>query len=344
MFAPGLVGIGVVSNLARVMLAIGRLKVAALAVGGSWVLVIAAQLAIAPFVPSRLVVPTLALGTAIGQTVAAVPLVIVTRRIRGKAAVQGIGRAVLAGVGAAVAGAAVGAAVSIAIPAGHKLLYAAVAILAAVCAAIAFTAVAFVLNRGDMVAAFARLRHMAARWTPRWSPGSAELAARTPSAGGGAAADGPEVTSTAVDDAAVDGTGGDAMTDAHREPAMHTEDGEVTYRSRAMSTLAELGYPVEISQPDPGYALAQIKKGRRIAVVFRHDSRPLTFSVVTEVLASARPSGIPTLLVANQPVTLAAADLAADAGSFEAVHWTGEYDNEELIRRLTSLATARHRR
>jgi putative peptidoglycan lipid II flippase len=344
MFAPGLVGIGVVSNLARVMLAIGRLKVAALAVGGSWVLVIAAQLAIAPFVPSRLVVPTLALGTAIGQTVAAVPLVIVTRRIRGKAAVQGIGRAVLAGVGAAVAGAAVGVAVSIAIPAGHKLLYAAVAILAAVCAAIAFTAVAFVLNRGDMVAAFARLRHMAARWTPRWSPGSAELAARTPSAGGGAAADGPEVTSTAVDDAAVDGTGGDAMTDAHREPAMHTEDGEVTYRSRAMSTLAELGYPVEISQPDPGYALAQIKKGRRIAVVFRHDSRPLTFSVVTEVLASARPSGIPTLLVANQPVTLAAADLAADAGSFEAVHWTGEYDNEELIRRLTSLATARHRR
>ncbi len=339
MFAPGLAGIAIVSNLARVMLAIGRLKVAALAVGGSWVLVIVAQLVLAPFVPSRLVVPVLALGTAIGQTAAAIPLVIATRRIRGKAAVQGIGRAALAGAAAAAAGAAVGAAVSIAIPAGHKLLYAAVAILASVCAVIAFTAVAFVLNRGDVEAAVARLRHIAARWVPRWSAASAEPAAATPSAAGGGAEDNPAAGITPVD-----GDGGESTADGRRDPAKHTEDGEVTYRSRAMSTLAELGYPVEMSRRDPGYAVAQIRKGRRVAVVFRDDSRPLTFAMITEVLASARPSGIPTLLVANQPVTLAAADLAADAGNFETVHWTSEYDNEELIRRLTSLAAARHRR
>jgi putative peptidoglycan lipid II flippase len=35
MFAPGLAGIGVIANLSRAMLAIGRLKVAAVAVAGS---------------------------------------------------------------------------------------------------------------------------------------------------------------------------------------------------------------------------------------------------------------------------------------------------------------------
>ena len=134
------------------------------------------------------------------------------------------------------------------------------------------------------------------------------------------------------------------MTGAVGEPAKPIEDGTAAYQSQAMATLAELGYPVEIPAADPGYAVAEITKGRRIAVVFRHDSQPLTFAMVTQVLAAARPAGIPTLLVANQPVTLAAAELAADAGSFEAVHWTGEYDNDELIRGLTSLAAARHRR
>jgi putative peptidoglycan lipid II flippase len=167
MFAPGLAGTAVVAQLSRVMLAIGRLKVAAIAVGGSWVLVIVAQVALGELAPSRLVVPALALSTAIGQTAAAVPLVIVTRRIRGKAAVQGIGRATLAGIAAAAAGAAAGAAVTIALPASHKLLYAIVATLAAACAVIAFAAVAFVLSRGDMNAALARLRQIAGRWARR---------------------------------------------------------------------------------------------------------------------------------------------------------------------------------
>jgi putative peptidoglycan lipid II flippase len=43
LFAPGIAGTAVIANLARVMLVIGRLKVAAVAVAGSWVVVIAAD-------------------------------------------------------------------------------------------------------------------------------------------------------------------------------------------------------------------------------------------------------------------------------------------------------------
>jgi putative peptidoglycan lipid II flippase len=341
LFAPGLVGIGVIANLSRVMMAIGRLKVAALAVGGSSVLAMVVQVVLVELVPARLVVPALGLGNTIALTAVAVPLVIVTRRIRGAPAVQGIGRAVLGGVAAATGAAAVGAAVSIALPAGHKLLDAAVATLAAGCAVIAFAAVAFVLNRDDTEAVLARLRQLAGRWAPRSSQAPAEV---TPTARDAADTDGAAVSGSGVNGSGANGSGADTVAGAMHELAQHAEDGAVTYQSQAMAALAELGYPVAVSQPDPGYAVAEIKKGRRVAVVFRHDSGPLTFAIISQVLASAQPSGIPTLLVANQPVTLAAAELAADAGRFEIVHWTGEYGNDELVRGLMSLATARHRR
>ncbi|HEY2080958.1 MAG TPA: lipid II flippase MurJ [Streptosporangiaceae bacterium] len=330
MFAPGLVGLGVIANLSRVMMAIGRLKVAALAVGGSSVLAIVVEVVLVQLVPARLVVPALGLGNTIAQTAVAVPLVIVTRRIRGATAVQGIGRAAAAGLAAAAVAAAVGAAVSIALPAGHKLLDAVVATLAAGCAVVAFTAVAFVLNRGDTETVLARLRQVAGRWVPRWSPAPADGA--------------PPADDAAGTGPAVNGAGAGANTGALRELDRRAENGALSYQDQAMATLGELGYPVAISQPDPGYAMATIKKGRRVAVVFRHDGQPLTFAMITQVLALARPPGIPMLLVANQPVTLAAAELAADASGFEIVHWAGEDENDDLIRGLMSLATARHRR
>jgi putative peptidoglycan lipid II flippase len=158
MFAPGLVGIGVIANLSRVMFALGRLKVAALAVGGSWLLVIAADVVLVELAPARLVVPALALGTTIGQTLAAVPLVIATRRIRGPAAVQGVGYAALAGLVAGAVGAGVGVAIGVAFPASHKLSALAVAILATCCATIAFGIVAYLLDRSDMRTLLAWLR------------------------------------------------------------------------------------------------------------------------------------------------------------------------------------------
>ena len=161
MFAPGIAGMAVIANLSRVMFVIGRLKVAAVALAGSWLLVIVADVVLAELVPPRLVVAALALGTTIGQTVVAIPLVIVTRRICGPAAVRGVGHAALAGLAACAAGAAVGVAVSLAVPVHHKLDAVALAVPAAGCAILAFGVVAYLLDDGDLKAVLAWVRRVA---------------------------------------------------------------------------------------------------------------------------------------------------------------------------------------
>jgi putative peptidoglycan lipid II flippase len=163
LFAPGVAGLAVISNLSRAMFVIGRLKVAAAAVAGSWLAVIAAQVVLAELVPARLVVAALALGCTIGQTVVAIPLVTATRRICGQAAVKGVGHAALAGLAAGAAGAAAGVAVSLAAPVSGKLMAAGVAVMAAGGAVIAFGAVAYVLDQGDLKTVAARLRRVARR-------------------------------------------------------------------------------------------------------------------------------------------------------------------------------------
>jgi putative peptidoglycan lipid II flippase len=167
LFAPGIAGIAVISNLSRVMFVIGRLKIAAYAVGGSWLAATAAQVVLAEIVPARLVVAALALGFTIGQSVAAVPLVIVTRRICGPAAVEGFGHGMLAGLAAGAAGSAVGVAVSLAVslgvPTSGKLAAAGLAVASAVLAIAAFLFAAYLLDRGDLKAIMARLRRLRAR-------------------------------------------------------------------------------------------------------------------------------------------------------------------------------------
>jgi putative peptidoglycan lipid II flippase len=158
LFAPGIAGTAVVANLARVMLAIGRLKVAAAALAGSWTLVIAAAVVLAELAPPRLIVAALALANTIGQTVVAVPLVAATRRICGRAAVEGTGHAALAGLVAGAAGAGAGVAVSMAVPSDGKLLASAMALAAAVAAIAVFGVVAFLLDRGDLRTVLGRLR------------------------------------------------------------------------------------------------------------------------------------------------------------------------------------------
>jgi hypothetical protein len=104
----------------------------------------------------------LALGTTIGQTVVVIPLVFITRRICGPAAVQGAGHAALAGLAACVAGTAVGVAVSLTVPLLHQKLEAvALAMAAAGCAIIAFGVVAYLLDDGDLEAVLAWARRMA---------------------------------------------------------------------------------------------------------------------------------------------------------------------------------------
>jgi putative peptidoglycan lipid II flippase len=160
LFAPGLIGIGLIANLSRAMLALGRLKVAALAVGGSWILALVAEVILVEIVPPRLVVGALDLGITIGQLVVAVPLVIVTRRIRGTAVLHGLGHAALAGLAAAAAAIVVGVGISLLLPVTHKLVAGGVAVLAATCATLAFGVVAYVLDDGDLKAILARLARL----------------------------------------------------------------------------------------------------------------------------------------------------------------------------------------
>jgi putative peptidoglycan lipid II flippase len=158
LFAPGVAGTAVIANLSRVMMVIGRLKVAAVAVAGSWLLVMAADLVLTDLLPARLVVAALALGNTVGQTVAAVPLVLATRRICGRDALAGTGHAMAAGLAAGAVAAAVGVAISLADSGGGKLSAVEVAVAAAACCIAAFGAVAFLLDRGDLRAIARRLR------------------------------------------------------------------------------------------------------------------------------------------------------------------------------------------
>jgi putative peptidoglycan lipid II flippase len=161
LYAPGLLAMGLIANLSRVMFVIGRLMVAAWALGGGFLLVAVADVVLVELVPARLVVGALALGSTAGLTVAAIPLVFITRRVRGPAAVQGVSRAALAGLAAAVAGAAAGVGISLVLPMGHKLADAGVAMLAAGGAVTVFGAVAYLLDDGDLRVILARLRKLA---------------------------------------------------------------------------------------------------------------------------------------------------------------------------------------
>jgi putative peptidoglycan lipid II flippase len=181
LFAPGLAGVAITANLTRALLALGRLKIAGLALAGSGLLVLLVEVILAELAPAHLVVAALALGNTIGSTVAAIPLVIVTRRIRGKPAVEGVGRAALVGLAAAAAGAAVGVGISAALPAHHKLMYAIVAVVAASCAVIAYCVVAYLLDDGDLQIVLARLRRAVSRRSSRQAAdvGSPQLPAET---------------------------------------------------------------------------------------------------------------------------------------------------------------------
>jgi putative peptidoglycan lipid II flippase len=163
LFAPGIAGTVVIANLSRVMFVIGRLKAAAAALAGSWLITIVVDVVMVELVPARLVVAALALGTTIGQTVVAIPLVFITRRICGPAAVQGTRRAALAGLAACAAGTAVGLGVSLAVPLHHKLVALVVAVPAAGLAIVAYGIVAYFLDDGDLKVVLAWLRQALAK-------------------------------------------------------------------------------------------------------------------------------------------------------------------------------------
>ena len=245
-----LLAVALFPNMSRVMMALGQLRVAAVAVAGSWLVVIAADAVLATVAPPRLVVAALALGNSLGQTVVAVPLVLAARRIRGPEAVRGTGRAALAGGAAGLAAAALGVAVSLALPADGKVLAAGVATLAAAGAALAFGLVAYLLNDGDLRAASSWLRQV----TKRVPDGVLCLPARSyaspPSPGGSAGESGAPTASCSSP----------ATAGACPLPCPSASTGMVSAKARLAIALARPstpreeggGTPFGSSEPGPG--------------------------------------------------------------------------------------------
>jgi peptidoglycan biosynthesis protein MviN/MurJ (putative lipid II flippase) len=160
-FAPGLVGFGLSAALSRVLFANGRNRVAAAALVGGWLVVIAVDVAAVPLVDARWVVPVLGLGNTIGLTFTGIVLYVAVRGTRGSAALNGSGRAAWAGLVGAVTGGAVGALVSASLPVSGFIPNAMVTLLACLGAAAAFGVAALVLDGGDLRALVAR---SAGRW------------------------------------------------------------------------------------------------------------------------------------------------------------------------------------
>ena len=156
-FAPGLIGFGLVACLSRVLLADGRNRMAAMAMIAGWLLVIAVDVTAVPLVSARWVVPVLGLGNTVGLTASGIGLLAAVRRARGQAALRGMVRAGAAGLTAALAGAGAAAALSGAVPAAGAVQNGLLAAAACGCAGLAFFAVAYVLDGGELRAAVNRV-------------------------------------------------------------------------------------------------------------------------------------------------------------------------------------------
>jgi putative peptidoglycan lipid II flippase len=157
--APGVAGIALITNMSRVMFALGKLRAAAVGLVAGPLLQMALSIPLVEAAPPRLVVPALALAGTAGQLVVAVPMVTAVRKLRGPAAVAGIGQAALAGIAAAAAASAAGLAVTLAVPAGGgKVFDAGSGVLSAAVAIVVFGAIAYAMDRGDLRSGAARLR------------------------------------------------------------------------------------------------------------------------------------------------------------------------------------------
>ena len=161
LYAPGVAGFAIVTNLSRVLFALGKLKAAGVALVAQQLVPAALAFPMVLLAPPRMTVEALALACSTGFTIVAVPTVIATRRLRGRAAVAGLGHATLAGTAAAAAGAAVGLGVTLVLPSGGNVLEVGTGLIAATLAVVAFGVVAYALDRGDLRTVAGRLRRFA---------------------------------------------------------------------------------------------------------------------------------------------------------------------------------------
>jgi Uncharacterized membrane protein, putative virulence factor len=158
LFAPGLIGYGLIAHLSRVLYATGRGRAAATGTVAGWAVVIVAQTVLAVALPQDWRLGGLAAGSALGMTAGAAVLLLSVVRHRGARAVAGLPRAVLAAAAGGVAGYLAGAGAVLLI--GDTGVWGSVLVtgLAACVAAGAGTAVAAAVDPGDIGAVLARLR------------------------------------------------------------------------------------------------------------------------------------------------------------------------------------------
>jgi hypothetical protein len=109
------------------------------------------------------------------------------------------------------------------------------------------------------------------------------------------------------------------------------------YEHRVISAFLELNYIIERSRSDFSYDFVVVKGARRAAVILKYYSHPIPPTVIRDAIGTATHSALPTLLVANQPMTSSAAEAALTITNFAYALWRDQRDNDNLKEALIKL-------
>ncbi|MFG3438542.1 murein biosynthesis integral membrane protein MurJ [Nonomuraea sp. NPDC047897] len=157
LFAPGLIGYGLIAHLSRVLYAAGHGRAASIGTVTGWVVVMAGQTVFVLVLPDDWKIAGLALGMTAGMTAGGALLLAFVVRARGRSAAAGLGRAVAAAVVGGAAGYLAGAAVVAALDARGILANAGAVVPTALAALAAGGLAVALVDRDDARAVAGRL-------------------------------------------------------------------------------------------------------------------------------------------------------------------------------------------
>ncbi|MEW9531210.1 murein biosynthesis integral membrane protein MurJ [Microbispora sp. NPDC049125] len=158
LFAPGLVGYGLIAHLSRVLYAAGRGRAAAWGTVAGWLVAVAAQVTLVFLLPQDWRLGGLALGQAAGMTLGGAVLLVSVLAARGAQAVRGVARAALAAVLGGGGGFLAGWGVAALLDGGGPWGGLATGVPAGVAALTAGVLIAAAVDRRDLAAALSRFR------------------------------------------------------------------------------------------------------------------------------------------------------------------------------------------
>ncbi|MEV7970624.1 lipid II flippase MurJ [Sphaerisporangium sp. NPDC088356] len=158
LFAPGLIGYGLIAHLSRVLYAAGKGRAAAAGMVTGWLVVMVAQTAFVLAFPGPWKLGGLALGSAAGMTAGGALLLAAVARTRGSAALAGVVRASLAAVLGGGAGFLAGLLIISRLSVHGPVANVGVAALAGLAAVTVSLAVVLVMDRRDLASVLSRVR------------------------------------------------------------------------------------------------------------------------------------------------------------------------------------------